>query len=230
MRPKVVGSEKNFSNHYYRNPLDIQRNNNTKSAISTKISSELETNPEDRTVHYPKSVNNLGKYGGNERIQEESILRDNDSSLSSEGNIEEEEISTEQERLGIDEDNFQVLNLAIKLSEENIQILKISRKEDILQSIKEFCTKNNVKSQLIKPIYEKVAQAIKALDTFLSSTMENTGMFKEALEYLTTIEKWKGILDNIDNDELNTSCPDIHSQGKDIFVDKKETILNKTFN
>jgi len=83
---------------------------------------------------------------------------------------------------------------------------------------------------LIKPIYEKVAQAIKALDTFLSSTMENTGMFKEALEYLTTIEKWKGILDNIDNDELNTSCPDIHSQGKDIFVDKKETILNKTFN
>jgi len=84
MRPKVVGSEKNFSNNYYRNPLDIQRNNNTKSAISPKISSELETNPEDRTVHYPKSVNNLGKYGGNERIQEESILRDNDSSLSSE--------------------------------------------------------------------------------------------------------------------------------------------------
>jgi hypothetical protein len=55
-------------------------------------------------------------------------------------------------------------------------------------------------------------------------------MFKEALEYLTTTEKWKGIMDNLDNDELNTSCPDIYTQGKDINVDKNETILNKTFN
>lgn len=228
IRPKVVGSDKNFPNNYFRNPIEVQRNN-TKSTVPPTLSSAMETNIDEQTIHHTKSNINLAKY--REKILEEINSKDNlDSSLSSEEINDEEEISTEQEKPAFDEDNLQVINLSIKIKEDNTQILKFTRNDDIQQRVKEFCMKNNVKNQLIKPIYEKVTQAIKALDSLLYSKLENNKMFQEAIEYLTTKEKWKSILNSIDNDELNTSCPNIHNQGKDIFVDKKETPLNKTFN
>ncbi len=85
------------------------------------------------------------------------------------------------------------IKIVIKLNENRFEMIEIQKDDDIFSQTKEFCIKNNLNSELIKPIYNYVYQSITALGLIFEKKMdldmlENLKTAKVKYEELKEVE------------------------------------------
>jgi hypothetical protein len=87
------------------------------------------------------------------------------------------------------EDDRNVLQVVIKLLDRE-DVIRINKNEDTLKVTRDFCQKNKLNERLIKPIHDKIKQALKSLDLLLDHTMstEEELSLTEVKNYYKEIE------------------------------------------
>ena len=132
-----------------------------------------------------------------------------------------------QDQFKTNTDHDHYIKIMIKVSEEETKTLKLSKNEDIMSRIKEFCDKFNIQINIILPIYEKVMQALNVIDSIQNSDLDNYKVFTDAYEYLTNKEKWDDLKLG-EEYELNTSTPNIQTETSVLF--EGDNLNETTFN
>jgi len=85
------------------------------------------------------------------------------------------------------------IKIVVKLDEDRYDVIEIQKEDDILAQTKEFCTKNNLNAELIKPIYNYIQQSLNTLGVVLekkvdSNTIESLKFAKNQYEEHKVLE------------------------------------------
>ena len=120
---------------------------------------------------------------------------------------ENEEFSESNENTKIFKDNNQnensseqqkdncFIKIVIKLSEDRIEVIEIQKGIDIFMQTNDFCLKNNIDNDLVRPIFNYIQQSLNTLGMIFEKKMDN--------EILENLKKAKSKYEEIKEMENN---------------------------
>lgn len=169
----IVGNVNNNSNN---NNFLNQNNMNISNFNSVSASNKINSNSQNLTNNLRNNNNITNNELDDPNFSEEKyfVNEDNispkDSPLLSNDNSENQ---YNQLYLKNQANSSNFIKIVMKLSENKTEIFEVQKNGDIVCQIKEFCMKNNVNSELIKPIYNYVIQSINTLGLLMEKKVDN---------------------------------------------------------
>jgi len=189
-----IGSFNSSSSNRNNNSNSVNNNNNFGAAANKHSHSKESLKGLNSKKNNYTTINSIMRESGEEQMNcveanEETSANYQNSNLSS--NSDNNSLLNQMKTNAPLKKTF--IKIVVKLNNERLDIIEIQKDDDILAQANNFCVKNNLNTELIKPIYNYIQQSLNTLGIVMekkvdSNTIESLKFAKNQYEEMKELE------------------------------------------